>query len=120
MTQIDYKRLDYDHKLLYLRSVFEEAKSAHPVYEKLYTLLSGQRKLQEHHLDMLYDQVNSVVNSLETDEMIQKMWHLAAQLEHIQRMERIDREREAVELTQMEKTIMAIDDDKPVQLWVKS
>ncbi len=73
MQQIDYHKLDYDHKLLYMRSVFDEAKSAHPVYAKLSALLSGQRKLEEKHLDMLYDQVNSVVDSLQTDTIIQKM-----------------------------------------------
>jgi hypothetical protein len=33
-------------------------------------------------------------------------------------MEQIDREREATELAQMEKLILAIDDDKPLQLTV--
>ena len=113
---IDYHALDYNHKLLYVRSVFEEAKSAHPVYEKLYTLLSGQWKIEEKHLDMLYDQINSVVDSLHTDEVIDRMWTLASQLEKIQRMEAIDREHEAQEITEMEKLILAIDDDKPVTL----
>lgn len=113
---IDYHTLDYNHKLLYVRSVFEEAKSAYPVYEKLYTLLSGQWKIEEKHLDMLYDQINSVVDSLRTDEVIDRMGALAAQLEQIQRMEAIDREREAQEIIAMEKLILAIDDDKPVQL----
>jgi hypothetical protein len=40
MKQIDYYTLDYDHKLLYVRSVFSEAKNSHPVYAKLDTLLS--------------------------------------------------------------------------------
>lgn len=40
MQQIDYHTLTYQHKLLYLRNVFEEAQSAHPVYAKLATLLS--------------------------------------------------------------------------------
>lgn len=118
MTQIDYHTLDYNHKLLYIRSVFDEAKDAHPVYAKLSTLLSGQWKIEEKHLDMLYDQVNSVVNSLHTTEVISRMGHLAAQLEQIQRMEQIDREHEAQELAQMEKLILAIDDDKPVKLGI--
>lgn len=117
---IDYHTLDYNHKLLYVRSVFEEAKSAHPVYEKLSTLLSGQRKIEEKHLDMLYDQINSVVDSLRTDEVIDRMGALAAQLEQIQRMEAIDREHEAQEMIQMEKLIMAIDDDKPIQLGISN
>ena len=40
MKQIDYHTLDYDHKLLYVKSVFLEAKNAHPVYVKLDALLS--------------------------------------------------------------------------------
>jgi hypothetical protein len=44
------------------------------------------------------------------------MGALASQLEQIQRMEMIDREREAQELIQMEKLILSIDDDKPVRL----
>lgn len=119
MKQIDYHTLDYDHKLLYVRSIFEEAKSAHPVYVKLYALLSGTWKIEEKHLDMLYDQVNSVVNSLHTDEIINRMGLLASQLAHIQRMESIDREKEAQEIIDMEKLILAIDDDKPVTLGPK-
>ena len=116
MEQIDYNKLDYDHKLLYVRSVFQEAKSAHSVYERLYTLLSGNRKIEEKHLDMLYVQITSVVDSLETDLIVERMGKLAAQLEHIQKMEKIDRERELQEINDMEKAIMMIDDDKPVQL----
>ncbi len=116
MKQIDYHKLDYDHKLLYVKSVFEEAQSAHPVYAKLYTLLSGKWKIEEKHLDMLYVQINSVVDSLQTDTVIEKMGKLAAQLEQIQRMEKIDREREQIEIQEMEKLIMKIDDDKPVRL----
>lgn len=116
MQQIEYHTLDYDHKLLYVRSVFDEAKSAHPVYQKLYTLISGQWKIEEKHLDMLYDQINNVVDSLHTDTIITKMGRLAAQLEQIQRMEKIDREREAQEMIEMEKMIMMIDDDKPMNL----
>ena len=73
MQQIEYHKLDYDHKLLYVKSVFDEAKSAHPVYQKLYTLISGQWKIEEKHLDMLYAQINSVVDSLHTDTIIEKM-----------------------------------------------
>ena len=117
MKQIDYHTLDYDHKLLYVKSVFSEAKNSHPVYAKLDALLSWQRKLEEKHLDMLYDQINSVVDSLQTDTIIEKMWALAAHLEQIKRMEEIDRAREAEEIVQMERLILAIDDDKPVTLW---
>ena len=116
MQQIDYHKLDYDHKLLYVKSVFEEAKSAHPVYDKLYALLSGHWKIEDKHLDMLYAQINSVIDSLQTDTIIEKMGRLAAHLEHIQEMERIDREREAIEIEEMEKLIMKIDDDKPMNL----
>jgi len=118
MQQIDYHKLDYDHKLLYVKSVFSEAKNSHPVYAKLDSLLSGSWKIEEKHLDMLYDQINSVVDSLQTDTIIQKMWALAAHLEQIKRMEQIDRARESEELIQMEKLILAIDDDKPLQLTV--
>lgn len=117
MNEIDYHKLDYEHKLLYVKAVFSEAKNSHPVYAKLDTLLSWSWKIEEKHLDMLYDQINSVVDSLHTDEVIQKMWSLAAHLEQIQRMEMIDRTREKEELEQMEKLILAIDDDKPVKLW---
>lgn len=110
---IDYHALDYDHKLLYVREVFNTAKDAHPVYAKLLQLLSGQWKIEEKHLDMLYDQINAVVDSLHTDEIVNKMWALAAQLEQIQRMEMIDREREVQEIIEMERMIMAIDDDRP-------
>lgn len=116
MTTIDYRTLDYDHKLLYVRSVFEELRTTHPVYDKLYTLLSGKRRLEEKHLDMLYEQVNSVVDNLQTTVIIERMGKLAAQLEQIQRMEKIDRENELVELQEMEKLILKIDDDKPVKL----
>jgi hypothetical protein len=44
---------------------------------------------------------------------------LAAQLEKIQQMEKIDREHEAEEMILLEKTLLAIDDDKPVQLGVR-
>lgn len=116
MQQIDYHTLDYDHKLLYVKSVFSEAKNAHPVYVKLDSLLSGQWKIEEKHLDMLYDQINSVVDTLHTDEVINRMGALASQLEQIQRMEMIDRQRESEELIQMEKIILSIDDDKPIRL----
>lgn len=69
---------------------------------------------------MLYDQINSVVDSLQTDTIIEKMWNLAAHLEQIKRMEEIDRAREAEEIVQMEKIILAIDDDKPVNLVASS
>jgi uncharacterized membrane protein len=65
---------------------------------------------------MLYDQINSVIDTLHTDEVINRMGALASQLEQIQRMEMIDREREAQELIQMEKLILSLDDDKPVIL----
>ncbi|AKH32373.1 hypothetical protein XF24_00008 [candidate division SR1 bacterium Aalborg_AAW-1] len=120
MQQIDYTKLDYNHKLLYVRSVFDEAKSSHPVYQKLYTLISGQWKIEEKHLDMLYEQINSVVDSLHTDTIIEKMGRLAAQLEQIQKMEKIDREREEQEMIEMEKMIMMIDDDKPVTLGIRN
>ena len=116
MQQIDYHTLDYDHKLLYVKSVFSEAKNSHPVYAKLDALLSWQWKIEEKHLDMLYDQINSVIDTLHTDEVINRMGALASQLEQIQRMEMIDREREAQELIQMEKLILSLDDDKPVIL----
>ncbi len=116
MQQIDYHTLDYDHKLLYVKSVFSEAKNSHPVYAKLDSLLSWQWKIEEKHLDMLYDQINSVIDTLHTDEVINRMGALASQLEQIQRMEMIDREREAQELIQMEKLILSLDDDKPVIL----
>lgn len=116
MQQIDYHTLDYDHKLLYVKSVFSEAKNAHPVYAKLDTLLSGSWKIEEKHLDMLYGQINSVVDTLHTDEVINRMGALASQLEQIQRMEMIDRQRESEELIEMEKIILAIDDDKPIKL----
>lgn len=117
---IDYHKLDYDHKLLYIREVFATAKDAHPVYAKLLALLSGKWKIEEKHLDMLYEQINAVVGSLHTDEVINRMGALAAQLEELQRLEMLDRQKEEVEIAQMEKLIMAIDDDKPVQLGVKS
>jgi hypothetical protein len=69
---------------------------------------------------MLYDQINSVVDSLHTDTIIKKMWALASHLEQIKRMEMIDRQRESEELIQMEKLILAIDDDKPVNLVTRS
>lgn len=69
---------------------------------------------------MLYAQINSVVDSLHTDVIITRMGKLAAQLEQIQKMERIDRERDAQEMAEMEKRIMMIDDDRPIQLGVKS
>lgn len=116
MKQIDYHTLDYDHKLLYVKSVFSEAKNSHPVYAKLDTLLSWSWKIEEKHLDMLYDQINSVIDTLQTDNIIQRMWALAAHLEQIKKMEEIDRARENEELNQMEKLILAIDDDKPITL----
>lgn len=116
MKNIDYKKLNYDHKLLYIRSVFEEAKKFHPVYEKLYTLLTWTWKIEEQHLDMLYTQVESVVHNLESEEIVQKMWTLAAQLEQLKKMEELDRQREQKELEQMEKILMMIQDDKPIQL----
>ena len=67
---------------------------------------------------MLYAQINSVTDSLHTEEMVSKMGALASQLEQIQRMEQIDRAREVDELIQMEKLILAIDDDKPVKLGI--
>ena len=113
---IDYHKLDYDHKLLYVREVFSTAKDAHPVYAKLLTLLSGQRKIEEKHIDMLYEQINSVIGSLHTEDIISRMGALAAQLEEIQRREMLDRQEEEKEILQMEKLILAIDDDKPVNL----
>lgn len=110
---IDYNKLDYDHKLLYIKSVFEEAKNAHPVYKKLLSLISGTWKIEEKHLDMLYEQINSIVDSLHTDQVIDRMGALAAQLEQIQRMEMLDRKREEQEIQEMEKLILEIDDDKP-------
>lgn len=101
-----------------MRSVFSTAQNAHPVYTKLNTLLSGKWQIEEKHLDMLYEQINSVIDSLHTDEVINRMGVLASQLEQIQRMEMIDRQQEAEELLQMEKMILAIDDDKPIQLGV--
>ncbi len=65
---------------------------------------------------MLYEQVMSVTDSLHTDEIIERMWSLAAQLERIQQMERIDRQHEAEEMILLEKALLAIDDDKPTQL----
>lgn len=102
---IEYHKLDYQHKLLYIRSVFEEAQSAHPVYTQLYQLLSGNWKIEEKHLDMLHSQILNVVDSFHTDEIIAKMGHLAARLAHIQQLEQIDRKQEAKELRQLEETI---------------
>lgn len=64
---------------------------------------------------MLYEQINNVVDSLESYTIIKRMGALAAHLEQIKKMEEIDRARETQELLQMEKIIMAIDDDKPIQ-----
>ena len=118
--EIDYHKLDYDHKLLYIKSVFEEAQNAHPVYAKLLKLISGQRKIEEKHLDMLYQQIDSVIDTLHTDDIINKMGALASQLEQIQRMEMLDRQREEQVVIEMEKLILAIDDDKPVQLAINN
>jgi len=120
MMTINYNTLNYDNKLLYIKSVFEESQDAHPVYKKLLQLLSWSRKIEEKHLDMLYDQIHNVLNSLHTDEIVERMGALAAQLENIQRMEAIDREHEHQQLIEMERLILAIDDDKPVQLRIDS
>ena len=111
--QIDYYKLDYEHKLLYVRSVFDEAKNTHPVYQKLSVLLSGKRTIQEKYLDQLYEQVQQVINKFESGEAIEKMGTLAVKLARIKELEEQDREQESKELTRMEQAMFRIEDDRP-------
>lgn len=113
MVAIDYTSLNYEHKLLYMRSVFEASRNTHSVYQKLYTLLTGKRTIPEKHLDMLYEQVQSVVDSSETEEIIAKLGELAAKLDRIRKMEAIDRQNEQADIKKLEEKIMRLDDDKP-------
>ncbi len=115
MHKAQYMTLSYAHKLLYVREVFHTCADAHPVYTKMYQLLSGQRKLEEKHLDMLFDEIHNLTENVHDESMISKMSALAAQLEYIQRMEAEDRAREAGEIVELEDLIMAIDDDRPSQ-----
>ena len=113
MVQINYYKLDYDRKLLYVRSVFEEAKSVHPVYDKLYVLLSGQRSIQESYLDQLYEQVQQVVESMASAGALEAMSELARKIAAIREREAADKQQELADIAQMEKDIMKIDDDRP-------
>ena len=115
MEKAQYLTLSYEHKLLYVREVFHTCADAHPVYAKMYTLLSGQWKLEEKHLDMLFEEIHNLTENVHDETMISKMSALAAQLEYIQRMEAEDRAREAGEIVELEDLIMAIDDDRPSQ-----
>lgn len=62
---------------------------------------------------MLYSQVHSVIDNLHESDIIAKMGRLAARLEQIQKLEQIDRAREAIELQEMESILMKIPDDRP-------
>lgn len=115
MEKAQYITLSYEHKLLYVREVFHTCADAHPVYAKMYQLLSGQWKLEEKHLDMLFEEIHTLTDNVRDETIISKMSALAAQLEYIQRMESADRAREATEIQELETLIMAIDDDKPTQ-----
>lgn len=116
MVQIDYYKLDYERKLLYLRSVFEEAKDSHTVYAKLYDLLSGQWTIQESYLDQLYEQIQDVVNNLASASALEKMSVLARKIAEIRRREAADHQQELARIAQLEKDIMKIEDDRPTPL----
>lgn len=113
MEKAQYMTLSYDHKLLYVREVFHTCADAHPVYAKMYQLLSGQWRLEEKHLDMLFEEIHNLTDNVRDETMISKISALARQLEYIQQMEAADREKEAGEIQELETLIMAIDDDKP-------
>ena len=107
MSPAQYAALPYEQKLLYVREVFHTASSKHPVYQKMYTLLTGW-VIQEKYLDMLYDTINTIIMNQNDASMIWKLENLTEILEDIRIREQADRLAEQSDLKKLEEAIMAV------------